>query len=198
MVNDTKEPVLDDSKLIYLTNHIVSAINLFDYMENELRIDFKMCRKDGSSVKCHCPMPNHNDNNASFHMKKTEEGAYIFNCFGCGAKGTIIHFFMEYYNLRNKIEAIKMICHKFDIKDKEDLILQGLKSINKKVNMQRIVESSNVLVSNQCRMLLRKDYEKYNDWVSKAYRDLNTALDKEDNETIEKIGFEASMKISEE
>jgi hypothetical protein len=197
MSDNSIDSPTDDRRLIYLVNHIVSSINLQDFMENELQIDFKWCRKDHSSMKCHCPMPNHNDNNASFHMKKTEEGAWIFHCFGCGSKGNIVHFFMDYYNLRNKIEAIKLICQKFNIKDKEDLILQGLKNINKRVDVQRTVENSNVLVSNQCRMLLRKDYKKYNTWVSKAFKQLNEALDKEDYDTIEQIGYEASMKISE-
>ena len=59
------------------------------------------------------------------------------------------------------------------------------------------MECANIVTSNQCRELLRKNYDKYNIWVANAYKQLNAALDNEDIETIESIGFEASDKMGE-
>jgi hypothetical protein len=104
---------------------------------------------------------------------------------------------MNYYSLRNKLESILFLCKKFNIKNKEDLIVQSLKTITKKVDLQRKLENANIMVSNQCRMLLRKDFNLYSKWVAKTYIRLNKALDEDDYETIENIGYEASNKISE-
>jgi len=178
-----------DKQLRYLVEHLVKTINLPDFVESVT---------DSTLIygKCHCPMPNHNDRNASFHVNKMGNGAWIFHCFGCHVKGHIVHFVKDYYGLRSWDEAILFLCKKFDIKDKEDLIIQGLKNVSKKVDSQRKMENANIMVSNQCRMLLRKDFKLHKDWVSDAYKRINTALDDENYETIESIGYEASNRMS--
>jgi len=130
------------------------------------------------------------------HSFALEDNILTGNCFGCGTKGNIVHFCMDYYGLRNKLEAILFLCKKFDIKDKEDLILQGIKNVSKKVDVQRKMENANILVSNQCRMLLRSDYEKHNKWVLNTYKLLDSALETENCEMIEKIGYEASNRMT--
>tara|TARA_R110000824_G_scaffold8450_2_gene38461 strand:+ start:21389 stop:22894 length:1506 start_codon:yes stop_codon:yes gene_type:complete len=125
------------------------------------------------------------------HSFVLEDNILTGNCFGCGAKGNIIHFCQDYFNLRSKSESIKFICEKLNIQDIGDLALEGLKNISKKVDNQRAIENSNILVSNQCRMLLRKDYAKHSKWVSGAFKRINAALMDGDQGTVEEIGNEA-------
>lgn len=190
--------MIKDKKLYYLTDHLIKTINLPDFIEDVADVTLKWRRGGTDRASCHCPMPNHNDRNASFHIHQTTDGVWIYHCFGCGSKGHIIHFCMDYYGLRNKLESILFICKKFGIKDKEDLILQGLKNVSKRVDLQRRMENSHVMVSNQCRLLLRKSYELHSKWVLNAYRRLNKALEKENCDEIESIGYEASNRTNSE
>lgn len=184
-----------DSKLYYLVDHLTKTINLPDFIEREADVTLKW-RKSNSSAACHCPMPNHNDRNASFHVSQMPNGVWIYHCFGCGSKGHIVHFCIDYFGLRNKLESILFLCKKLNIKDKEDLILQGIKNVSKRVDLQRKMENLNIIVSNQCRLLLRKDFKLHKDWVSGTYEKLNTSLENEDYETIENIGYEAYNRMS--
>lgn len=185
-----------DKNLYYLVDHLVKTISLPDFIEAETDQILKWSKPE-FSAKCHCPMPDHHDKNASFHVTKMEESTWIFHCFGCGKKGTIIHFCVDYFGLRNKLEAILFLCKKFDIKNKEDIIIAGIKNISKKVDVQRKMESANIVTSNQCRMLLRKNFDLHKKWVWNAYKQLNTALEEENEELIEKIGYEASKRMRE-
>jgi DNA primase len=184
-----------DKNLYCLTDYLVKTIDLCDFIENETGQALKW---SGSSnrAKCHCPMPDHHDTNASFHIKKLDDGGAIFHCFGCGRKGTIIHFCLDYFCLRNKLEAIAYLCNRFDIKDKEDLILSSYKNIKKTINMERKMENANLVASNICRILLRKDFLKHKSWVADTYKKLNVALEEEDYETVENLGYEASKRIN--
>jgi hypothetical protein len=58
------------------------------------------------------------------------------------------------------------------------------------------MENANILVSNQCRMLLRKNFELNKAWVATAYRRLNEALSNKDKTEIDKIGYEASNRMN--
>lgn len=190
-----KEKV-DSKHVFYLIDHLIKTINLADFIEAETKEILK--GKDTSmSAKCFCPFPDHSDRNASFYIKKMEDGVWIYHCFGCGRKGNIIHFCIDFFGLRNKLESILFLCKKFNIKNKEDLILAGIKNISKKVDTQRKMENANVVTSNQCRMLLHKDFEKNQKWVADAYKKLNEALDLDNEEMIEQIGYEASNKMME-
>ena len=72
-----------------------------------------------------------------------------------------------------------------------------MKNIRKKVDVQRKIENANIIVSNQCRMLLRNDFDLHKSWVNKAYRKLNAAMEKEDCEEVESIGYAASNRMME-
>jgi len=184
-----------DKKLRYLVDHLVKHISLPDLVERATDNILKWKGQD--SAKCHCPMPNHNDRNASFHINKMENNVFIYHCFGCGVKGHVVHFCRDYYGLRTWDESILYLCKKFDIKDKEDLIIQGLKNVSKKVDLQRKMENANIMVSNQCRMLLRKDFNLHKDWVSNTYKQLDLALENENYDVIENIGYQASNRMFE-
>ena len=146
---------------------------------------------------CNCPMSWHNDRNASFHIKRELDRTVIFHCFGCQKSGTIIHFCVDYFGLRNYMEGIKFLCDKFDIQNKEDLILAAIKNMSKRVDMQRKIASTNIVTSNLCRILLRKNFEKNQEWVFNAYENMNTAMEEEDYDKLEQIGSEASRKMRE-
>jgi DNA primase len=186
----------NDNKLFYLVDHLIKTISLPDYIERETDTILRW-RKSNLSAACHCPMPNHNDRNASFHITQMPNGAWIYHCFGCGSKGHLVHFCMDYHGLSNKSESILYICKKFNIKDKEDIILQGIKNVGKRVDLQRKMENSNIIASNQCRLLLRKNFAVHKDWVSETYKRLDDALDKEDYEMLEGIQYEALNRMSE-
>lgn len=193
--NPKEKDKTNDNNLFYLSNHLIKTIDLFDFIERETSTILKW--KDADHAKCCCPFPDHRDTNASFHLKREMDSTVIFHCFGCGASGTIIHFCVNYFGLRNYMEAIKFLCDKFEIKNTEDLILAAIKNMSKRVDMQRKIESTNIVTSNQCRILLRKNFERNKDWVFNAYKDMNKAMDDEDYDTLEKIGYEASKKIRE-
>jgi hypothetical protein len=143
-------------------------------------------------------MPNHTEKKASFNIKFVEEDQiWIFNCLGCNVKGTIIDFFMQYYNLPDSKSAVYKICKKFNFNNIEDLAVEDLTAAKKKANIRKRVEIANIITSNQCRMLLRKDFEKNKKWVANSYKKINSALDTGDLELIEKIGYEASKKMRE-
>lgn len=177
----------------YLKDHIVKVCDLPEFIETESGIDLKWNR-DGSGAVCACPLPDHYESKPSFHVTDMD-GVWVYHCFGCQKKGTIIHFCMDFLGLRNQLESIKYLCKYYNVENADDLILQGLKNVSKKVNFERQIENENVLVSNQCRMLLRRDFQKHKEWVSSAYKRLNEALDDQDYQVVEQIGYEAFRRM---
>jgi len=184
----------NDKSVFHLIDHLLKTIDLADFIEKETDIKLKWS-KGNNCAKSLCPFPDHRDSKASFFIKKMENDIFLFHCFGCSRKGNIIHFCMDYFGLRNKYEAILFLCKKFKIENKDDIILASLKNVTKRVDMQRKIESANIVTSNQCRILLRRDFNKHKDWVASAYKKLNESLEKEDYETIENIGYEASSRM---
>jgi len=182
---------IDLSQLRYLTGHIVKSISLPDFIENETGVDIQWVVQD-MSAKCCCPL--HEEKEPSFHINMLED-VWIFHCFGCGAKGTIVTFCKEFHSLRNKLEAIYYICKKYKIENVSDLILEGVKKVGVKIDQQRLIENANILVSNQCRILLRKNYDVHRAWVADAYKRLDVALKAGDQKLVDLIGYEASNRM---
>ncbi|MEY2702818.1 MAG: hypothetical protein RLY43_1456, partial [Bacteroidota bacterium] len=75
-----------DKNLFYLQKHLATTIDLFNFIESETDVILKW--KNNDEAKCHCPMPDHKDNNASFHLKRESDGTVIFHCLG-GETGVI-------------------------------------------------------------------------------------------------------------
>jgi len=184
-------PDLDLSELRYLMGHIVKALSLPDFVEEEAGVRLLWTQPD-LSAKCCCPL--HEENEPSMHINYRED-AWVYHCFGCGAKGTIIHFCKEFHGLRNKLESVYYLCQKYNIQNSSDLILEGIKKVGVKVDQQRVLENANILVSNQCRILLRKDYDLHSKWVASTYRRLNTALQTGKKKHIDKLSYEASNRM---
>mgnify|MGYP000270511653 CR=1 FL=1 len=184
----------DDKHFRHLREHLVQISDLPDFIEKQGGVDLKWSRDEQEAV-CSCPLPDHYETKPSFHVTNLD-GVWIYHCFGCQKKGTIIHFCIDMLGHRNQTEAIKFLCDHYKIKNVDDLILQGLKNISKKVNFSHQIDNENILVSNQCRMLLKRDFKKHKKWVLQAYHDLNKALDDQDYSAIEKIGHDAFQRIN--
>lgn len=192
--SDSSKPAKRQSSQA-LVDLIKKKVDLSDFLEVEAGCRLKWCETNVSAVTL-CPMPSHRDTKPSFRIKLMDSGVWVFNCWGCGVKGTIIDFCMEYYGM-NFPDAVLFLQKKFGFENSSALITASLKDIRKKSNMQKKMEYTHIVTSNQCRTLLRKNYEKYSKWVASAYRQMNDALAKEDVKVIEAIGFEASKKTQE-
>jgi DNA primase len=173
----------------YLKEHLIQTCDLPEFIETESGIDLKWNRTESEAV-CECPMPDHYETKPSFHVSLIND-VWLYHCFGCQKKGTIIHFCVDFLGLRNQYEAINYLCKYYNVKNVDDLILQGMKNVSKKVNFERQIENENILVSNQCRMLLKKNFNGNKLWVSNAYKELNKALLEQNYQAVERIGYEA-------
>jgi DNA primase len=179
----------------YLYDYVKKKVDLADFLEVEIGQRLRWYER-GLTAGCLCPL--HGDGNASLRLKYIEEdGKWIYHCLGCGSSGTIINFVKEYYNLRSNSEALIWICKKYNFKNEQKMIIDCLRDAKKKTQIDKKIEFANIVTSNQCRMLLRKNYEKNCEWVANTYKRLNKALHDEDLSEIESIGFEASRKMQE-
>ena len=86
----------------------------------------------------------------------------------------------------------------FKLKNTHHLAVESLSETRKKTNVKKTLECAHIVSANQCRMLLRRDSKKFSKWVRATYKKMNEALEKDDIETIESIGFEVSEKMMEE
>jgi DNA primase len=189
----TKKRSKLSSKLYTL---VKQKINFADFLETEIGCKLRWYDNKISAGTV-CPLPNHRDNKPSFRIKYMEDSqVYIFHCFGCNSKGTIIDFCTAYYGLNDSEEAVEFLCKKFNI-DKDNPEIQAIADTKKEVNLRKKVEHAHIITANQCRLLLQKNYIKYNKWIGKAYKRLNKALDEGKMEEVENIGYEAHNMLGE-
>jgi len=180
----------------YLFDFIKKKVDLSNFLETEAGCHLRWYEA-GKAAGTICPLPSHNDTKPSFRILKADNDVWIWHCLGCGAKGTIIDFCMDYYGLNSAAEAVLFLCNKFGFKKDSELVTDSLKDVKKKINLQKKMDCIHVVSSRQCHALLRKNFNQYSRWVAKAYHRMNEALEKDDIETIESIGFEASSKMQE-
>ena len=184
----------------YLFDFIKKKVDLANFLETEIGCNLKWYEPN-KSAGTFCPLPGHTDKKASFRILKTDDNIWIFNCFGCNSKGTIIDFVREYYGLNSFAEAVLFICKKFGFKTNDGLVTDSLEDVKKKINLQKKMECIHIVSSRQCHALLRKNFGKYSRWVGDAYKKMNKVLDEENYgesiDIIESIGFEASNKLGE-
>ena len=149
------------SHTTYLYDFIKKKVDLSEFLETEIGCTLRWY-EPGISAGTVCPMPHHSDTKPSFRIKYMEESdMWIFHCLGCGSKGTIIDFCKEYYGLNNSYEAVWWICKKFGFKNDAALVASALRDVKKKINIQKKMECVNITTANQCRRLLRRDYDKH-------------------------------------
>jgi DNA primase len=182
----------------YLFTYIKENISLPDLIEVHVGENVKWMEPDHKASMI-CPMPNHKDSKPSFHIKRAEdnEKVWLYNCFGCGSCGTIIDFCMDYYELGSPLEAVNLICEKYELKDQKDLVVQGIKNLKKTLNVKEKTENQNIIISNNCRILLKEDYNRYKDFVSNSYKTLNRALEDEDLDLMQDVSDEVFDKLKE-
>ncbi|TRZ82898.1 hypothetical protein D4R86_01095 [bacterium] len=179
----------------YHFEYVKKNVDLSEFIETEIG-----CRLAWTepNISAHCVCPLHGDTDPSFSMTfKEEDAIWIYQCFGCGAKGTIIDFVQQYHSLPTSTSAVAWIFKKFGWANDEDLMIESLKGVQKKINLKKKMECANVVTSNQCRMLLRKDYSRYGKWVAEAYKRMNKALDEGNIDVLESMGYELSNKLGE-
>jgi len=175
-------------------DYVKRHVNLADFLQTEIGCTLQWLEPN-VSARTICPFHDHKEKKASFNIKFVEEDSiWIFNCLGCGKGGTIVDFFVQYYDLPDSKAAVRSICKKFNFEN-IDTAVEDLTASKKKANIRRKIEMANIVTSNQCRMLLRRDFDKHKKWVAESYKKINKALDLEDLELVQKIGDEASRKI---
>ena len=144
----------------YLYDYVKKKVDLAEFLESEISCDLNWYESN-VAAGTFCPMPDHKDTAPSFRIKYMEDsGVWIYHCLGCGAKGTIIDFCMKYYGLNSAAESVLFICDKFGFKEDQELVISSLTDVQKKVDSQKKMEYVHIVTCNQCRMLLRKNYEK--------------------------------------
>jgi len=171
-----------------------SNINLADFIEAESGVMLNWKQVDVSACSL-CPMPWHNDSKPSFWINKLDDGKWVFHCFGCHAKGTIINYCMECLGKEDYEETIEYLAEKFNIDEITDVDLASYKFVINRLDEKRQIECANILTSNQCRYLLQNNFEKHQQWVTEAYKKLNISVDSGDLQTVENIGHEASERL---
>lgn len=182
-----------DKNAIYLASHINKTINLPEFISDELNISVKYLKNENAAV-CRCPL--HSERTPSFRMNLSDENVWLYHCFGCGAGGAFVNFIQSNYQFSNKLEAIDWICNKFKINNTEELILKGIFSISKKLNIAKKIESEHIVMANRCRTLLNKNPEKYGKLVFDMYKNADKAIDEENLEEIETISNNAFRLLS--
>lgn len=175
-----------------LMNHIVNTISLPSFIEEETG-EKLFWSQIGKSAKCCCPF--HLEDIPSLHINFKDEKIWVYHCFGCGAKGHIVHFCKNYYKFNHIQDAVKYICEKYNIQQTEDVFLNGFENFKVNVDQNRVLENMNILFSNQCRILLRKNFNLHKKWVHSSYKSMNRALELGSCEEIEKLNFEAHKRL---
>lgn len=83
---------------------------------------------NGAELKGRCPFPDHEDKTPSFFVNTSKQ---VFNCFGCGRKGSVIDFAKDYENLTTA-EILKKLSKLITpINGKERLVVGGSKLVEK-------------------------------------------------------------------
>ena len=178
-----------------LANHLTRNIDLPSFIEQQASINV---RWDASGIRavCNCPMSGHNDKNASFHINKIN-GVWIYHCFGCKCKGTIIQFYNDFNGTLGFANAVTSLCEMLNIQYDEKIQSQEYVFDNKIMDKKRELEMENIITSDTCKKLLLSNYDKFEEWVMEAYARINKHLDEEDKDAIEKIREEAFEKMME-
>jgi hypothetical protein len=171
---------------------IVQDIDFGQFLETNLGLNIKW--RAGESGMCCCPL--HNDDTPSFSVTRKDDG-WVFNCFGCGNAGTIIHFFMEYYGISFS-EALARICKEFNIKADIGELFSSMREMRNIIRDEERAINSHIVASNQCRILMKNcdGDPKVMNWVLKAYEGMNEALLKYDYQFMDKVCQKAESMLS--
>jgi len=180
-----------------LCDYINRRVDLQEYIETDAALRVS-ATGPSSGGKSYCPFPDHSESRPSFHIYyDEEEGVWSYYCWGCNRGGDVISFFQNYHRV-GFYKALKIICERFNINPDDESIMTDLGHAKRKFSLKKRMECAHITTSNQCRMLLRKNYKKYSSWVAEQYKRMNRALAEDDIEYIEELAFTISRKIRED
>ena len=150
------------------------------FLETDIGCDFNWLTDE--SATCICPL--HAEDAPSFRVSYSDEySLWGYYCFGCGRHGDIISFCKDYYNMDSRTAALEFVCEKFELQEANAILIE----YKKKVNFRRKIECSNIVIANQCRLMLRRDLKKFGGYVADVYNRLNKTLDIHTQETLDKL-----------
>lgn len=147
----------------------------------------KMRKLGEGSYKCVCPFPSHRDNNPSFSVEY-RDGGWKWYCYGCSAGGSVIQFYMKYFDVPEG-EAIEALCNMFDIEDDPRSIIRSMEKAHTESPYRKDLESYYMRISIACRSMLR-DYPGDRDvvkFVKDVYQKSNMSLENSDLEEMRNI-----------
>jgi hypothetical protein len=151
-----------------------ASIDLPAYMESELGIAIRWI---GCREQCKCLCPFHGDSDPSFSISKGNNG-WWFHCFGCGAKGSVVQFFMTYFTLSYQ-EALDKICEEFGI-NIDGPVVEKTIAVSSSLDSGKggLLAMEHMMAAMQCRLLLRlSSDEKVRSWVKNAYSRMNECIE---------------------
>lgn len=111
-------------------NVLLESVNILDVMEMDYGMSFKV--KTKGEYLSHCPFPDHRDTSPSFFVNPSKG---LFQCYGCGRAGTIIHFIQHIEGLKFH-EALRRLAISTGIEciTDEDKMKYAIKAINEMVD----------------------------------------------------------------
>jgi len=169
-------------------------LNLVTFIEQNAGVSFAHA---GDRWTCLCPMPHHKDSKPSFGVRQDPDGVWVFNCFGCHSKGTIIDFCKDYYSLSHPAEALILVAGKAGIEVDSDLIAKAVRDARVTVDENKRLECAHLVAASSCRRLLRAKGMSQSQWVAEAYWRMNGMLDRGDIAGVERVGNEAIARMME-
>ena len=164
---------------------IFTQVDLPSFLEQQT--GRKMRKLGEGSYKCVCPFPSHKDNNPSFSVEY-RDGGWKWYCYGCGTGGSVIQFYMKYFDV-SEDNAIEALCDAFDIDDDPRSIIRSMEKAHTETSYRKDLESYYMRISIFCRSLLR-DYPDDKDvvkFVKSVFEKSNSALCDSDLEEIRQI-----------
>lgn len=162
-------------RFLDLRRMVVAEVDLPSYIELEAGVDMiSVSGEEGK--KCLCPL--HGDTDPSFSLLLHDDG-WGYNCFGCGAKGTVVEFFMDYHGIETVGEALEAICEHFELKDESELVKRAVESLGKnEFNDKKRLAMIHEMASHHCRLLLKSkgDDPDVAKWVRSSYAQMNRSI----------------------
>jgi len=182
------------SRYSEIRRQITHRANLAQYLESELGLSINWSSYE--SGMCVCPL--HGDTQPSFSISQVD-GVWLFNCFGCHESGTIIEFFLRYYQLDSIKTAMELICERFDISESLDTIRESMCAIGGRFDLKKRTTSAHIVTANKCRIMLGGDPTNKGNIsrIVEVYGEMNQALVENDFTRIEEIAEEISCAIRE-
>ena len=172
----------------------VKKINLIEFIERETTVRFS--HQGGRRYMGLCPLPSHRDSKPSFSVSMLGDGnstVWVYHCFGCGNKGTILDFCMAFFDKKGTDEVLKLIMERTGFK-LSDIDISGPIAVY--VDSQRNMECSHIVASNLCRMLLRKNFESQTQkWVRSVFKKMNAILETDDFKAMQSVQEQCVKKL---